>query len=139
LVSNGENHGVHMSYVHEICDPLVKIFEHATSLETHRLAGYSANLDFWVSEVEHRLGVLRGYPERHRHMSQATKSFAKSAGNIATPTVSRSVSDQEIWELGERIIASLRLFLNRCQHEGLINENMMSEIATRLKVDFEKE
>src|SRR5262245_7375792 len=105
-----------MSYIHELCDALVNVLDHATALHVHRLAGHMANLSFWLAEVEHRLALIDGYAERYARTKRATKEYAKdhpdsvkhsSASHSApSPPTSPSYSDQELWALREKVLVS---------------------------------
>ena len=42
-------------YMEELSDALLRVLDHCAQLDRRRLAGYAANIDFWVSERQHRL------------------------------------------------------------------------------------
>jgi ElaB/YqjD/DUF883 family membrane-anchored ribosome-binding protein len=64
-----------MAYVIEIADSLSRVLGRAASLPPHRLAGYSANSAFWLSEVRHCLDAIAGHEERFQQMRDATETY----------------------------------------------------------------
>jgi hypothetical protein len=44
----------------ELCDSLCRVLDHCAQLDRRRLAGYVANIDFWVAEIQHRLNLIEG-------------------------------------------------------------------------------
>jgi hypothetical protein len=79
-------------YLFDIADSLGRVLKHAGSLAPHRLAGYAANGEFWLGEVEHCFAVLDGYQKRFYSMRHATTAYSsqhpvdseRSDGDTAT-------------------------------------------------------
>jgi len=138
-----------MSYLHELCDALVNVLDHATALHVHRLAGYVANLNFWLEEVDHRLALLNGYAARYASSKQATKEYAKAhpesiqnsslSHSAPSPPTSPSYSDQELWELRERVLASAGRFLVRCRRESLLEGDKVAEVCQRWQLRLQND
>ena len=64
-------------YLEEIAAALVRVLDHAAELPAHRLVGYTANLDFWLAEVRHRLRTIDDYSTRFEQMKKAVKEYSK--------------------------------------------------------------
>ncbi len=60
-----------MSYSTDIADVLTRQLQKLATLNKHQLAGQLANLDFWLDEVRHCLGVIDGYPARFMQLRSA--------------------------------------------------------------------
>ncbi len=73
------------SYTIERADLLtaqLKRFHHGRA---HHLAGQFANLEFWMTEVEHAIGSLDGYTERFGRLRDAQAAWVE-AHNTQVPT-----------------------------------------------------
>ena len=64
-------------YLEETCGALTRVLNHACQLHAHRLAGYAANMDFWMAEVRHCLDLVAGYGPRFDKLKKATKEFGE--------------------------------------------------------------
>lgn len=61
-------------YLEKLCDALVAVFDRCVQLDRRRLAGYVANIDFWMGEVQHRLQLIDGFAARRQQMISGTKA-----------------------------------------------------------------
>lgn len=65
-------------YLNEICDPLCRVLDHCAQLDRRRLAGYVANIDFWVGELRHCLMAVDGYAQRRQKMIEGAKNLSQN-------------------------------------------------------------
>src|SRR3954454_1343197 len=65
-----------MSFSTDVADVVAKQLSRLTTLNRHQLAGQVANLDFWLGEVRHALGVIDGYGVRFVRMHGAEEAYA---------------------------------------------------------------
>lgn len=110
-----------MSYIDDICNPLIKTLERSASLPSHQLAGHAANLDFWMDEAKHCLLVIDGYPERFERMKKAQQAQVEVAGGREMP-LQRGIKDSERKELRQKVLAAANKFLDRCYSEQCVDE-----------------
>ena len=129
-------------YVRETAESLNRVLQHAAGLHAHRLAGYAANLDFWVGEICHCLAVIDGYDIRFDRLKKATKEYSKihhagrdPAANVyelmeeappkkeAMTRVTRSISVQELSELRIAVEDTSTTLLKRCRKEGFLSKS----------------
>ncbi|MEN1681064.1 MAG: hypothetical protein AAGJ46_15860 [Planctomycetota bacterium] len=94
-----------MAYVDDVTVALVRVFETAAfHKDPVRIAGYSANLDFWLGEAAHAMEVLEGYSARHARLKDArTKAAAERNTPIADTLVTPTVTPDEIGRLRDRL------------------------------------
>ena len=110
-----------MSYIEDICEPLITTLERASNLPAHQLAGYVANLDFWLSEAKHCLQIVDGYEQRFERMKDAQEFQAKIEG-VEEPLLQRGVGSKKIKIIRQQIELTVSKFLQRCFEEQLIDE-----------------
>lgn len=131
-------------YVTQLCEALAHVLERAVTFKRHRLAGYVANLDFWVAELSHRLHLLDGWKGRRENMIavteaslvqdiQATWSTAHlSLEDFDTSTDWDSLED-EIERLRARLRAAAKRFIRRSYEEGLIEHQTLLDLEDRFQ------
>jgi hypothetical protein len=107
------------------------------TLRPHQLAGQSANLDFWLVQVRHALGVIDGYGARfvrmegaqgHYVAARGTKVSEVQPGGITdrTPSPPRRIPDRELRQARRALVEAATRFLERCRAEGLVSDSVVS-------------
>lgn len=116
-----------MSYALELARALQAVFERASELKAHRLAGYAANADFWLTELEHRFAMLDGYVERWKRMRDATLLYVaehpmdpRDFGRDSVQT-SRSTKTAELKHARRALAAAAEHFIDRSLRAGLLS------------------
>ena len=145
-----------VAYMQQLCDALTTVLDRCAQLERRRLAGYAANMDFWIEEVQHRLRLIDEHAARRRRMIEATQALyaedIRLAGPMALPGVAEALtapnaSDVSVdWEalaaeaceLRERVLKSIRLFVRRCAHCGLIDADRVRQLEDLLGIDLRR-
>ena len=120
------------TYVEETARTLARTLEHAAGLPAVRLAGYAANVDFWLAEVRHCLDVIKGYAARYRQFEDAQLTYAEQRGWRSMPEVSPSSTNAERNEARRAVIASMTRLADCCLKEGLIDAAKREQIARAL-------
>ena len=113
-----------MSYIENICAPIVATLERTTTLPTHHFAGHAANIDFWMAEIQHCLSVIDGYPQRFERMKKAQQAQGESSG-INEKNIQRGFKEHERKELRLRVQKTGQRFLERCYNEQMIDFNAL--------------
>ena len=118
-----------MSYVDEVCYALVRVLDHAAVHKDVRLAGYAANLDFWVEEIRHCLDCLAGYERRHARLADARTQFAGQHRIELDPVLTtRTTTDDELRKLEARLTSAAQRFLKLCCEHGYVDHKRQREI-----------
>jgi hypothetical protein len=140
-------------YLQELCDSLCRVLDHCAQLDRRRLAGYVANIDFWVAEIQHRLNLVEGYVSRRRAMVAGTnqvyaddirRSPAETPHvieQLITPNALDVSTDWEALEnestiLREQVLASAKRFVKRCAAAELIDQDKLFAIEDQLTVNL---
>jgi len=118
-----------MSYTTTIADALIETLSRISGLPAFQLAGHVPNLDFWMAEVRHVVGVIDGYQERFANMSVAQAAFGADHVNQKeqrerhehdyqplTPAISPAAADR----LKRRCVQAANRLIDRCLKEELI-------------------
>ena len=131
-----------MAYVRDISDTLTRVLQHGTSLTPHRIAGYAANAEFWLGEIEHCFAVLDGYSKRFRAMRQATAAYVSDhpidpqRADSDTRTTA-NLKDFEIKELRESVATAARGFFRRCIELGLLSDALTQRADRLLNLELD--
>jgi hypothetical protein len=137
----------------ELCDSLCRVLDHCAQLDRRRLAGYVANIDFWLDEIQHRLKLIEGYVSRRRSMVAGTdqvyaadirRSLLNSPGDLErliTPNATDTSADWEALQnesakLRDQVLASTKRLLKRCVATELIVQDKLFEIEDQLGVSL---
>lgn len=130
------------SYIHRLCDALIDEFSHASKGTKDRLAGYVANFDFWVSETEHRIALIKTYESRFKRFSEGQQAVADT-GDLKwnersdwTPPpsiVQRSTNATERKEIRNKVIQAFTQFVDRCVHDKLIDDQTRTQAIRRIQ------
>ena len=140
-------------YMEELCDALARVLDRCAQLDRRRLAGYAANIDFWVSEIQHRLLLVDGcVNRRHRMLAGTDKVYADDINRtpaehadaverLITPNVVDTSTDwialeRDATELRKKILGSAKGFVMKCLAEDLIDQDKLFQIEDRLHVNL---
>ncbi len=124
-----------MSYVDDVCYALVRVLDHAVVHKDVRLAGYAANLDFWVEEIRHCLDCLAGYERRHARLVEERREFAAKRRIELDPVLTtRTTTDAELRKLELRLTSAAQRFLKLCCEHGYIDHERQQEIEAYLGI-----
>jgi len=122
-----------MSYVDDVCIALAHVLDRASFHRDARLAGYAANLDFWVDEVRHCLDCIAGYERRFRRLVAARQEYASARGiELDLAMTRRTSTDDELRKLEQRVKSSAQSFLRVCCKTGYIDHKKKREIEDYL-------
>ena len=102
------------------------------TLNRHQLAGHVSNLDFWIAQARHALGVIDGYQERFRRLKagqaayvaahQTTVSSPLDPDIKGPPYPPCRVPDASLREARRSVADAAYGFLLRLYRDGLISE-----------------
>src|SRR5262245_60127178 len=120
-----------MAYSSDIADVLTAQLNRLAKLNPHQLAGQTANLEFWLSEVRHCLAVIDGYRARFERLKDAQTQFARERGSEVfdlryddsipeTPLKPRRVPDEELQSSRRELREAFYRFLIRAYRERLV-------------------
>jgi hypothetical protein len=122
-----------MSYLDDVCLPLIKVLDSASFHKGVQLAGYGANIDFWVGEMRHAIDVLSGYEARFKKLRDARIEYAaQHHEELDESTTSRTVSEGEIRRLDQQLCSACQRFLKLCCQAGYIDHRKQREIEQLL-------
>jgi len=131
-----------MAYVRDIADSLTRVLQHGSTLSPHRVAGYAANAEFWLSEIEHCFAVLDGYSRRFYAMRHATNAYITDhpldpqRADSDTGT-SNNLKDFEIKELRESVATAARAFFRRCAELELLSSALLHRADQLVNLDYD--
>ena len=125
-----------MAYITNLANVLIHEFRKFAGYRRHQLAGHIANLDFWIGEARHVIGVLDGYAARlQRHADAHTKHVLEhkvvefdprdpSKVNLGL-TAPKRTSEAELLRARDALCAALYRFLVRCCNKGFIDSEVL--------------
>jgi len=130
-----------MSYIEDVCQPLIDTLKHTAGLHAYQLAGHASNLEFWMLEVRHALQLIDGYEQRFVKMTEAQQKFLandptakiRSQNDEYERTLRMGVKTADSERLRRQIVVIAERLLDRCLTEGLItltNADDLREIAS---------
>lgn len=131
-----------MAYVRDISDSLTRVLQHGASLAPHRIAGYAANAEFWLAEVERCFAVLDGYSKRFRSMREATAAYVRDhpidpqradSDTRTTP----NLKDFEVKGLRESVATAARAFFRRCAQLDLLSADLLRRADQLVNLDYD--
>lgn len=143
-------------YMQELCDALTRVLDHCAQLDRRRLAGNANNVEFWVSEIQHRLMLIDGYIERRQNMLAGTNAVYQDDINrnvgphhhsvpriesLTTPNVTDTLAnwdelETEAAELRKQVLASTKRFVMKCLDTELIDQDQLFEIEDQLGLNL---
>jgi hypothetical protein len=131
-----------LSYLDDVCLPLIKLLDAASFHKGVQLAGYAANLDFWVGETRHAMDVLAGYEIRFQRLKDArTQHAALRREQLDETAIRRTVTDAESTKLDSQLRSTAQRFLKLCCEAGYIDHNKQREIEQLLgiRINYSRE
>jgi hypothetical protein len=133
-----------MSYSSNMAKVVADQLARFVTLNRHQLAGQVANLDFWIAQARHALGVIDGYGERFERLRSAqagyvaehnTTEFLLADPDIrGTPDPPRRVADSALREARRSVTEATYRFLVRCCNDGLIPESRLRSLCDGLGI-----
>ena len=132
-----------MSYPEHVAKVTADQLERFVTLNRHQLAGQVVNLDFWVGEALHALGVVDGYHERFRRLKKAQSEYVSVHHTIVPidvddmeipPDPPRRVPDANLRDARRSVADALYRFLVRLCNDALIPEQRLRAICKDLDI-----
>ena len=129
-----------MPYVLDTASSLAEVLSHAAALSQHRVAGYAANADFWLSEVQHCFEVLDGYDARFSRMRDATDAYVRlhpldpQRSDAKDTHTTKNIKDHEIRAARRRVSDAASAFFTRCAELGLLAPELSAPIDELLGI-----
>jgi hypothetical protein len=124
-----------MAYAIDISVILAKTLQKFSTLNPHQLAGQTANLDFWLAEVQHATRVIDEYKARFETMKSAQMDEASKRGTQEWPLAyayedvipssaspPKRIPHTELQAARRELIDSAYRFLLRCHKAGILDE-----------------
>jgi hypothetical protein len=136
-----------MAYSQNVALRLADQLNRFVTLNRHQLAGQVANLEFWLAEVRHAIGVIDGYEARFRRLRAAqqtyvdehqTEEFWKDEPTLrvrADPP--RRVPHAGLQEARRSLTEATYRFLIRCHRDRLISEDQLRAVCRGLDIGVE--
>lgn len=112
-----------MSYVVDISLSLVRVLDAAAFFRDERMLGYSANANFWATEVRHAFDVIAGHDSR----------VATWRSAVPTDHDDHHLSAEELARLSKRLKAAATRFFRLCKLE----RSQVLEIELLLGIDIQ--
>lgn len=104
-----------MSYVEEVSFALIRALDQPSFHKGVRLAGFEANLDFWIEEIRHCLECIAGYEARFGRLKAARTNYAKERREELDPIlVTSTITSAELVKLDKRVREASTRFLRLC-------------------------
>ncbi len=139
-----------MSYISDICDALSRTLQKFATLNPHQLSGHFANLDFWLTEIEHAFAIIDGYQERFERMKSAQQQHVQERLTVEfrvyvfdpigeTPSPPRpAISHEELRQLRNEVAVNAYRFILRCYHARFQSRDELNTVLQRLGMSLEK-
>ena len=105
------------------------------------MAGYAANVEFWIGEAEHCLRVIDGYEERFNRFETAQQEVVAARGQmkfderrwIPPPQqVNPTSTADDLKRARRQVIGAMAKFLDRCARERFIDQKAYRAAVTRV-------
>lgn len=118
------------------------------TLNRHQLAGQVANLDFWLDQVRHSLGVIDGYGKRFQRLNTAQSKHVRAHHTTEfeffdpcctqqKPAPPTKVPGSELSDARKALCDAARRFLKRCRKEGFIEESALRQACAKLDIGID--
>jgi hypothetical protein len=129
------------TYVDRLCGALTDVLNRAATGSADRLAGYAANVEFWIDEAEHCLRVIDGYDDRFRRFHKAQQEVVASRGPMKwdergwrspPPETHPTSTPDDLKRARRQIVGAMAKFLDRCVKERLIGQTLRQSAAARI-------
>lgn len=136
-----------MSFSENMAKVIADQIARLVTLNRHRLAAQVANLDFWIDQARHALGVIDGYEARFRRLKagqdeyvarHGVREFSPCGSSISrAPDPPRRVPHGSLREARRSVTEATYKFLVRCHNDGLIPESRLRAICRELDIGVE--
>jgi hypothetical protein len=136
-----------MSYSEHIAKVVSDQLERFVTLNRHQLAGQVANLDFWIAQSRHALGLIDGYQDRFRRMKAGQSEHVAAHGTIVTSPVDsdiagtpfppRRVPDANLRDARHSVTEATYRFLVRLTNDQLISESQLRSLCDDLEIGID--
>lgn len=142
-----------MSYSTDRALQLSEVLKRFATLNAYQLASHRPNLEFWVTEATHTIGVLDGYGARFQEMKRAQTKWVKHHEVRASefcphcggecefgpqaPPPPRRVPAEQIDEARQALRDGAREFFLRLYAAFMLDRHELETIAERLGTGFE--
>jgi hypothetical protein len=129
-----------MSYVIDTASALADVLSHAAALSPHRVAGYAANAEFWLTEVQRCFQVLDGYEARFARMREATDAYVSlhpidpQRSDARDTHTTKNIKDHEIHAARRSVAQAACAFFSRCAELGLLSPKLFEPIDDLLEL-----
>jgi hypothetical protein len=125
-----------MPYVIDLAASLAQVLNRGAALAPHRVAGYAANAEFWLGEIEHCFAVLDGFEKRFYAMRRATTAYVTDhpinpGRSDAYTGTTNNIKDSELKEARAAVARAARAFFRRCEKLQLLSNELLAR-ADRL-------
>jgi hypothetical protein len=130
------------NYIDQLCSALTDVLERAASGSADRLAGYAANVDFWIDEAEHCLRVIDGYEERFQRFHEAQQEVVAARGPIKwnergwrppPPETNPTSTMDDLKRARRHVVESMAKFLDRCVKERMLGRKKRQAASAIVK------
>ena len=130
------------SYIDRLCAALTDVLERAASGSADRLAGYAANIDFWIDEAEHCLRVIEGYQDRFQRFEEAQQKVVAERGRMKwnergwrspPPQIHATSTRDDLVGARRRVVGAVGKFLDRCAKEQMIGQKKFLAAAAKFR------
>src|SRR5689334_1623433 len=111
------------TYIDRLCGALTDVLERAATGSADRLAGYAANVKFWIDEAEHCLRVIDGYEERFHRFHEAQQRIVAERGRMKwnergwrspPPETHPTSTRDDLTRARRHVVGAMAKFLDRC-------------------------
>jgi hypothetical protein len=133
-----------MPYVEDITRPLIETIQHTAGLPVRQLAGHARNLEFWVEEVAHGLGVIDGYAERFKRLTDGEREYAEREmhRNVGMnpvvnlgPPLKRGAKSHDLKDLRRELSDAIYALIRRLFKEDLLDAQELDRVGEQLNLD----
>ena len=128
------------TYIDRLCGALTDVLERAVAGSADRLAGYAANVDFWIDEAEHCLRVIDGYETRFDRFHEAQQTVVAARGRMKwkergwrspPPETHATSTRDDLMRARRHVVGALSKFLDRCAKEKMIGQKKHQSAAAK--------
>jgi hypothetical protein len=127
-------------YISDVSDLFCGVLQRAACAQPAQFAGYWANIDFWIAEYEHLIGIAAGYDKRWNAMKSAFDQYVALHGgprNLdeggtpyqAITKTNSSKRREAVWAAKE----ALERLVERAHQLGMIEYPQRDEFIERIK------
>lgn len=116
-------------------EPLITTLEYQTGVQPPELAGYAANVDFWISEVRHRLALIDGYRQRFHLFAEAqARECGKRFGARLRPAP--NLTESVLEDLRRRLIRATGKWITHVARHDLLPVELEDDLRAEFNVPY---